>query len=243
MRSSFATFAERFLDMQREIRWTEDGSHTLRVVELDECYHSTHGAIQESMHIFIREGLLRFFSAANCLKSAVNVLEIGFGTGLNAYLTLLEAKKAGISVDYTALELYPLSVEDAMLLNYPELMHDDGDLFEKIHRIPWGEVCEITPWFRLHKVKADFTKYELQGVYDVIYFDAFSPEKQPEMWSESGFRKIYEHAGGEAVMTTYCAKGVVRRAMQSAGFVVERLPGPPGKREILRGLIPLERSS
>ena len=216
--------------MLKKVILTEDGSHTLYVKEIDESYHSTHGAVQESTHIFINMGLKAFLS-----ENEVRVLEIGFGTGLNAYLTLLEAEKIKKPIHYTTLELFPLSVDEALLLNYPEILREDRKLFEKIHRSSWGEDVDVASFFTLHKIKADFTKYEIQGLYDVIYFDAFSPEKQPEMWAEDGFRKIYEHSVNGAVMTTYCAKGVVRRAMQSAGFVVERLPGPPGKREILRG--------
>lgn len=221
--------------MQTEIRLTEDGSHTLHVPEIDECYHSTHGAVQESTHIFIHAGLKEFCGSNLCEGNELRILEVGFGTGLNAYLTLLEAERLKIRIRYTTLELYPLSMEDAMRLNYPEILYSGKDLFTKMHFSSWNEIHEITADFSLHKVQADFTACELQGLYDVIYFDAFSPEKQPEMWLEDGFRKIYEHAGNGAVIITYCAKGVVRRAMQSAGFVMERLPGPPGKREILRG--------
>jgi tRNA U34 5-methylaminomethyl-2-thiouridine-forming methyltransferase MnmC len=241
--------------MHKEIILTEDGSHTLRVEELDECYHSIHGAAQESMHIFVNEGLRAFLNGHEytaCTRRAfrvsghervnpaerdrhdIKVLEIGFGTGLNAFLTLLEVEKLKLGVHYTALELYPLSADDALQLNYPETLCEDRGLFEKIHHSSWEEDNDISPFFTLHKIKADFTRYDLPGKYDVVYFDAFSPEKQPDMWSEAGFRKIYEHVGDGAVMTTYCAKGAVRRAMQSAGFVMERLPGPPGKREILR---------
>ena len=216
--------------MRKEIVLTEDGSHTLRVVEIDECYHSTHGAIQESTHIFIDAGLKEFTPV-----DEIRVLEIGFGTGLNAFLTLLDAEKNKKNIHYTTIELYPLPADEVLLLNYPETLSEDRGLFEEIHRSPWGGDTEITSFFTLHKIKADFVGYKLQGLYDVIYFDAFSPEKQPEMWMEDGFCKIYEHSGDRAVITTYCAKGVVRRAMQSAGFVMERLPGPPGKREILRG--------
>jgi tRNA U34 5-methylaminomethyl-2-thiouridine-forming methyltransferase MnmC len=228
--------------MRREIQMTEDGSHTVRLVELEECYHSTHGAIQESMHIFIRTGLFRFLPAgAIPLKPRVHVLEIGFGTGLNAFLTLLEAEKHNTPIHYTSLELHPLTEEEALPLNYPEALgkHDDDPFrkkrqsFEQLHRSPWEKTSPITPHFTLHKIKADFTGYNLPGLYDVIHFDAFSPEKQPEMWTEAGFRKIYNHATAGAVLTTYCAKGNVRRALQAAGFTVERLPGPPGKREIL----------
>ncbi|MDR0743798.1 MAG: tRNA (5-methylaminomethyl-2-thiouridine)(34)-methyltransferase MnmD [Tannerella sp.] len=218
--------------MQTTIRTTEDGSHTLYVAEMDECYHSTHGAVQESMHVFIRDGLHAFMQQTS---GGINVLEIGFGTGLNAFLTLCEAEKWKRPVRYTSLELYPLAADEAVLLNYPEILHADEQWFEKIHRSSWDTEELITPCFTLCKVKADFTRYELQGLYDVIYFDAFSPEKQPELWSEDGFRKIYAHSTHGAVLTTYCAKGAVRRALQSAGFVVERLAGPPGKREILRG--------
>lgn len=221
--------------MQTEIRLTEDGSHTLHVPEIDECYHSTHGALQESTHIFINAGLKEFCKDSLSEGNQLKVLEIGFGTGLNAYLTLLEAERLKIKMHYTTLELYPLTVDDVVQLNYPEILHGERSLFEKIHLLPWNETCEVSSYFSLHKVDVDFVKYELSGLYDVIYFDAFSPEKQPEMWLESGFRKIFEQSNNGAVLTTYCAKGVVRRAMQSAGFVVERLPGPPGKREILRG--------
>ena len=216
--------------MYKELILTEDGSHTLRVAEIDECYHSIHGAVQESAHIFINAGLKEFMPV-----DEIRVLEIGFGTGLNAFLTLLEAEKINKSVHYTTLELYPLPVDEVLQLNYPETLNGDRGLFEKIHHSVWDEDNDISPFFTLRKIKADFTGCVLSGFYDVIYFDAFSPEKEPEMWSEVCFKKIYEHSGSGAVMTTYCAKGVVRRAMQSAGFVVERLPGPPGKREILRG--------
>ena len=218
--------------MYKEVILTEDGSHTLRVEEIDECYHSTHGAAQESMHIFIDAGLRMFLSDGS---REVNILEIGFGTGLNAYLTLIEAGKLGVQIHYTALELYPLSVNDAMRLNYPEYLGSDRAIFEKIHHLSWNKDNDVTPYFSLNKINCDYTNYELSGLYDVVYFDAFSPEKQPEMWSEDCFRKIYGCAGDGAVITTYCAKGAVRRAMGVAGFLMERLPGPPGKREILRG--------
>ena len=238
--------------MKKDIVITEDGSHTLRVREIDECYHSTHGAVQESDYIFIKSALKHFLSVCRTDgysestadkrdkgiffgdRQEIRVLEIGFGTGLNVYLTLLEAEKMNLMINYTSLELYPLSVEYASLLNYPELIDGDRELFEKIHHASWDEDNDITSFFVLHKVKTDFTEYVINGLYDVIYFDAFSPEKQPEMWMEDGFKMIYGHSDREAVMTTYCAKGAVRRAMQAAGFVMERLPGPPGKREILR---------
>jgi tRNA U34 5-methylaminomethyl-2-thiouridine-forming methyltransferase MnmC len=232
--------------METEIRLTDDGSYTLYVPEIDECYHSTYGAIRESMHIFIRAGLHVWLADrkpdepddagdVTNQKNGINILEIGLGTGLNVLLTLCEAERLKIKMRYTALELYPLTADHALRLNYPERLHTDRRLFEKIHRSPWEEEAHITPSFTLHKTKTDFICYEPQELFDVVYFDAFSPEKQPELWSEEGFGKIYKHAGHGAALTTYCAKGTVRRAMQAAGFVVERLPGPPGKREMLRG--------
>lgn len=222
-----------------ELKITDDGSHTLFVPEIDECYHSTKGAIQESKHIFIDAGLKQ------CGKDEINVLEIGFGTGLNALLTALSPLEGGIFtkiINYTTIELFPISVEQALKLNYPETLEKQSEVssgefrryFEKIHQSPWNEKVQLAENFTLTKLNLDFTKTELQGTFDVIYFDAFSPEKQPEMWSEEMFQKLYNSASENAALTTYCAKGVVRRAMKSAGFVVERLPGPPGKREILR---------
>ncbi len=209
-----------------EIKITEDGSHTLFVPEIDECYHSTKGAVQESRHIFIEAGLKQ------CQKDEINILEIGFGTGLNTLLTALESD---IVVSYTTVELYPILPEQALKLNYSELLENESSkLFEKIHTCELNKAVKITDNFTLTKLHADFTKLELKDKFDVIYFDAFSPEKQPEMWSEEMFQKLYDSASENAVLTTYCAKGAVRRAMKSAGFSVERLPGPPGKREILR---------
>jgi len=217
--------------MNSELIITEDGSHTLFVPAIDECYHSSHGAIQESKHIFIEAGLKQ------CEKSEIRVLEIGFGTGLNAFLTLIEAERSGKQIQYISLEKYPVDIEKALQLNYPEeLSPENRNRFELMHASRWNKEIQISPNFTLEKIETDFTRYDFREKYDVIYFDAFSPEKQPEMWSQERFDKIFEHCNTGAILTTYCAKGVVRRAMQAAGFKVERLPGPPGKREILRGI-------
>lgn len=214
-----------------ELVLTSDGSHTLFVPEIDECYHSSHGAIQESRHIFIEAAL------NHSEKLALSVLEVGFGTGLNAFLTLLEAESCSKFIHYTSLEKYPVDVEKAILLNYPELI-DAGsrNLFEKLHSCSWNEKVPLTSLFELEKVKCDFSNYQFNSSYDIVFFDAFSPEKQPEMWTQLLFEKIYAHCNRDAILTTYCAKGMVRRALQNAGFVVERLPGPPGKREFLRAM-------
>lgn len=217
--------------MQTEIKLTEDGSHTLFVPAIDECYHSTHGAVQESRYIFIEAGL------KHCSKSEIRVLEIGFGTGLNAFLTLLEAQNCSKQIHYTSLERYPVEVEKLLQLNYSDkLSIENQKYFEQIHTSPWNVEVQISPFFKLKKIEADFTQHDFDEMYDVVYFDAFSPEKQPEMWIQERFKMIFDHCNSGAVLTTYCAKGMVRRAMQAVGFMVERLPGPPGKREILRGI-------
>jgi len=215
--------------MQRIIEHTDDGSATLYVPELNEHYHSVKGAQTESQHIFIDMGL-KYVQTAE-----PHVLEIGFGTGLNAFLSLLSANETKRKVHYTGLELYPLEWS-----TIAELKYSDDPLFERIHTTEWEVETEISPYFTLLKKKADFTKIHLaatrmESTVDVVYFDAFAPEKQPEMWTQELFDYLYTIINPGGVLTTYCAKGVIRRMLQAAGFVVERLPGPPGgKREILR---------
>lgn len=218
--------------MERQLEITEDGSHTLFVPQLNEHYHSTHGAIQESVHVFIDAGL------RTCGKNEINVLEIGFGTGLNAFLTMLEAEETGKKIDYTSLELYPVSVTEAENFNYPALTDVSKKIdFLKLHRSPWGKWEQITLYFSLLKLQTDFSQpssFQPENTFDVIFFDAFAPEKQPEMWTQQIFHTLYNLSASNAILTTYCAKGAMRRMLQTAGFTVERLPGPPGKREILR---------
>ena len=172
------------------------------------------------------------------MKSEIKVLEIGFGTGLNAFLTLLEAERTGRKIDYTTLEFYPHLIIDAEKLNYAELTDSTKkDVFRELHKVEWGKWSQLTLYFSLLKMKFDFSKpsdFDTENKFDVIFFDAFAPEKQPEMWAQEIFDKIYSISSENAILTTYCAKGSVRRMLQTAGFVVERLPGPPGKREILR---------
>ena len=220
-----------------ELERTADGSYTLYVPKLDEHYHSVKGALTESQHIFIEMGL------KHSPVSEPRILEIGLGTGLNAFLTLLSAEETRRKVHYTGIELYPVAEETLRKLNYPGIIgkgHEEE--YYAIHRAAWGTEIDLSPWFTLHKIEGDFTRlyYSADVVqpkhgYDIIYFDAFAPEKQPEMWEQSLFNTLYKVLNDGGILTTYCAKGVVRRMLQSAGFTVERLPGPPGgKREILR---------
>lgn len=220
--------------MKRIVELTEDGSHTLFVPELNERYHSTHGAVQESMHVFIDAGL------RECPKNEIRVLEIGFGTGLNAFLALLEAQKTGKKIDFTSLELYPLAFDEAEKLNFAEIVNpQERDNFLRLHSAEWGAWEQITLYFALQKLQLDFSNpanFQPEHQFDVIFFDAFAPEKQPEMWSQQIFDALYSFCNPGAILTTYCAKGAVRRMLQAAGFSVERLIGPPGKREILRAI-------
>ena len=213
-----------------KLEQTADGSYTLYVPELDEHYHSVKGALTESQHIFIDMGL------KHSTVPSPRILEIGLGTGLNCFLTLLTAEETERQIHYTGIERYPLDMETISKLDYPSLIHKghETDYFA-IHQTPWEKDVELSPWFTLHKLEGDFTCYTFDKGYDIIYFDAFAPEKQPEMWEQSLFDKLYHVLNEGGILTTYCAKGVVRRMLQTAGFKVERLPGPPGgKREILR---------
>ncbi|VAW23800.1 putative peptidase [hydrothermal vent metagenome] len=212
---------------------TKDGSHTLYLPGIDEQYHSLNGAITESLHIYINNGYLYQQGEGK------NVFEVGFGTGLNCLLTALESEKQNTPTTYTAIEKYPLPNELARQLNYPELLDKEAvGLFKKIHQANWGKPVMITGTFSLHKIQLDIITQPLPGVLpaDVIYFDAFGPGKQPEIWGLPVFEKVSAIAKKNAVFVTYSVKGTVKRRLISVGFQIEKLPGPPGKKEILRGI-------
>ena len=205
--------------MEHLIELTADGSPTLFVPALDEHYHSVKGARTESVHIFIDMGLRA------CPLPAPRVLEVGFGTGLNALLTWDEAERTGRPVRYTTLELYPLSVDEALALGY----EGAAGRLRALHEAEWEMPVELSPHFTLRKCRADFTTCSLPAAaFDLVYFDAFAPDKQPAMWSEERFATLFAALSPGGILTTYCAKGEVRRRLQRAGFTVERLPGPPG---------------
>lgn len=220
--------------MQREIITTADGSTTIHLVEWDEHYHSIHGAIQEANHVFIKHGLL-FFVETFPQTNPINILEIGFGTGLNAFITLLEAEKLKRSIHYLGVEGFPISTDELKALNYPEeIAPGRSNEFEKLHAIAWEEQHNVHPDFSLHKRHQLFDQIEDVEQFDVIYFDAFGARVQPELWTVSIFKKMYDALKPGGILVTYSAKGSVRRAMLEVGFAVEKLPGPPGKREMLR---------
>lgn len=222
------------MSVKPKIELTADGSHTLFIPELDEHYHSVNGAVQESTHVFIQAGLY------HCKKDTINILEIGFGTGLNAFLTLLATKNTTRKIHYNGLELHPLPKSIIDKLNYSEKYQNiDKDLYNKLHDVAWNKEVEILPNFHLSKIECDFTQFDftsLQTTFDLIYFDAFAPDKQPEMWTQNIFDSLYSVSNQDGILVTYCAKGMVRRMMQQAGYTTERLPGPPGKREMLRAV-------
>lgn len=215
--------------MKRHIKTTEDGSTTIYVPELDEHYHSTHGAIQESMHVFIEAGLNQIS------KNEISVFEMGFGTGLNCLLTWLNRRSNKVS--YTSIEKYPVETDLATQLNFNDALQLDQNHAEKfytMHQAEWDVLAEIHPQFLLRKIEVDIRDYTFESGFDLVYFDAFAPEVQPKLWKQDIFQKLFDAMNVGGILTTYCAKGVVRRTLQSVGFVVERLPGPPGKREMLR---------
>lgn len=224
--------------IQRYSVTTADGSTTLYVPQWNEHYHSVHGAVQESKHVFIQAGLL--FRLANApFKAPLQVLEIGLGTGLNAFLTAQAAKENSCAIDYTAIEAYPITPNEAAQLNLSSnLSAEDANLFSHIHDLPWESMEILSVQIRLRKLEAKLENWQPEQQFDLIYFDAFAPAAQPELWTAEVFKKLFEASSSEAVLVTYCVKGAVRRAMQSAGWVVNKIPGPPGKREITRAIRP-----
>ncbi len=218
--------------MKREFLTTGDGSVTIHLPDWDEQYHSKHGAITEALHVFIQTGLNHFL--AENPQDEITIMEIGFGTGLNALLTVSEIEKLKISCTYLGIEAYPVSAEEVSKLNYSEKTEISASLFQKLHKAPWEEKSEITSYFSLTKRKRFFSEISEENTINLIYFDAFGARVQPELWTEEIFSNMYTALKREGVLVTYAAKGSVRRAMQAVGFKVERLPGPPGKREMLR---------
>ncbi len=223
--------------MKRKIITTADGSKTIQIETWNEQYHSKHGAVQEANHVYIKHGLLFFISECyNDTTQPISVLEIGFGTGLNAALTLQKAEQLQCRVDYLGVEAYPVNSEELDLLDYPQQIDLDPKLFKQLHQTPWEAQQKITDYFNLTKVQKFFDEITDQNAYDVLYFDAFGARVQPELWTAEIFKIMYEALKPNGVLTTYAAIGEVRRTLTSLGFEVERLQGPPGKRHMLRAI-------
>ncbi|GIQ57217.1 hypothetical protein Flavo103_03530 [Flavobacterium collinsii] len=216
--------------MKREIIKTLDGSTTIHLQDWDECYHSKHGAIQEAKHVFIKNGLSLFDS------DPVSILEIGFGTGLNAFITFLESGQKQQPIDYVGVEAYPVDAKEVLAMNYVDELEAAvyKEVFEKMHECEWNQKVAITNDFSLTKRKQFFDEIDDFEIFDLIYFDAFGYRVQPELWSTEIFIKMYKSLRPNGVLVTYAARGVVKRSMIEVGFTVEKLAGPPGKREMFR---------
>jgi tRNA U34 5-methylaminomethyl-2-thiouridine-forming methyltransferase MnmC len=216
--------------VKREIIKTLDGSTTIHLEEWDECYHSKHGAIQEAKHVFIKNGLSLFEN------NPVSILEIGFGTGLNAFITFLESIRKNQQINYVGVEAYPVDASEVLAMNYVAELDalEFENIFEEMHKCEWDKKNEICNDFSLTKRKQFFDEIDDFEIFDLIYFDAFGYRVQPELWSTEIFRKMYNSLKPNGVLVTYAARGVVKRSMIEVGFTVEKLAGPPGKREMFR---------
>ncbi len=215
---------------------TEDGSTTYRMEDLKENYHSLNGAITESHFVYITEGF-NFWTQKNKDREC-NILELGYGTGLMTYMSFLEADRMNRFINYTSLEPYPLTIEEVNLLNYDQFFENSKDLmtFNKFSTISWEETHKVSPHFRITKKKICFEDYKSQKFFDLIYYDAFGAHVQPELWEPELMKKCYSLLNPGGAWVSYCSKGSVRRGLKEVGFSVYRLPGPPGKREMLRAV-------
>ena len=220
--------------MKVEVIQTTDGSSSLFVPELNETYHSTHGALTESNHVFIKNGLDYYIKTNQ--PDSIRILEIGFGTGLNALLTADFEEHNSTKIIYHTLEAYPLEEEIIKSLNYPQLVGKENskELFQNIHQADWEVESPITANFSIQKMHTTLDGFQAKEKYDIIYFDAFAPSKQPEMWDLAVFEKLYSMMNANAILVTYCAQGQFKRNLKSVGFEVESLPGPPRKFEMVR---------
>lgn len=219
-----------------QIITTGDGSHTLFSEQFNEVYKSRHGAIEESKHVFIKEGL-EYALSKRVGEEPVRIFELGFGTGLNAMLTMLEAEKRNIKIDYTTIELYPVDIDTIKALNYTQQLGYEYCYgpYHSLHLVRWNETHQVTPHFAFKKIQDSVFNCQLPtAIYQLIYFDAFAYTHQPEIWSAEVFRKMYDALEPKGILVTYSSKVVVRRAMEEAGFTIEKIPGPPGRREMVR---------
>ena len=215
--------------MKREIIQTQDGSTTIYLPEWEESYHSKHGAVQESYHVFIKNGFSLFQG------KPITVLEIGFGTGLNAFITCLEAAKNEQLVNYVGIEAYPVAFDEAIQMNYSASISPESEsVFKQLDLAVWEMPTQVTPVFNLTKREQFFQDIQDIGLYDLVYFDAFGFRVQPELWSEDVFAAMYKALKPGGVLVTYACRSVIKNAMLAVGFKVEKLPGAPGKREMLR---------
>lgn len=234
----FARWQHKPKPVSMEIITTQDGSPTIRLPDLDVTYHSRFGAVQESRHVFIENGLY----LKSIGRKELQILEIGFGTGLNALLTALESQRLALKVHYTSLDCHPLeqsvwsALDFSSCIEYPFAK----EYFNRIHEAPWNEAAVLTPVFTLEKLNKRVENWMPKAAYDLIYYDAFAPSSQPELWTEEIMVKMFRALKPGGVLVTYCAKSTFKKALKTAGFLVESLPGPPGKREMTRATRPTQ---
>ena len=220
--------------MKRRIISTGDGSKTIQIDDWDERYHSHHGAIQESQYVYIEKGLQHFLAENSNIQQPIKILEMGFGTGLNVLLSYQFSKKHQIPLELTTVEAFPISEEEYSLLDYADQLKIPKEIFNTLHEAKWEERFRLTGDFSVLKIKQTFQEVDFDGVFDIIYYDAFGSRVQPELWNRSIFEKMHKALKKGGVLVTYAAIGQVRRDMTSIGFEVERLDGPPNKRHMMR---------
>jgi len=233
--------------LERKIITTRDGSKTIHFPEINESYHSQHGALQEALHVFIKSGLSHYLSN-NPEKSTLNILEVGWGTGLNAILTFdfMQQNFPDLKVNYTGLEAYPVAMDEVHALKYAELdeIQQHREVYLAMHEADWNEKVNINTNFSLQKLQTTIQDWipnkHTKLHFDLIFFDAFGPRVQPEMWTPAIFEFLFQLTKENGVFVTYCSKGQVRRDLIAAGYTMEKIPGPPGKREMLRGVKKIE---
>jgi tRNA U34 5-methylaminomethyl-2-thiouridine-forming methyltransferase MnmC len=235
LRYKYTTIAYNVIT-EKLIQLTEDGSHTVAIPSINVTYHSRHGAVQESTHVYIEAGLLYFINHNNiAADEAIHLLEIGFGTGLNAVLSLQQALKYNKKITYQTTEPFPLSTPEILKLNYTTFIHPAiAEYFYVMHTCNWNEPVALHPLFSFYKTKTTAEQFRSTQPFHIIYFDAFDPVAQPLLWTEAIFKNMFNLLHNKGILVTYCSKGSVQRAMKAAGFSIEKLKGPPGKREILR---------
>ena len=220
-----------------QIRETDDGSHTIWVDDLNESYHSRHGAITESKHVFIKHGLHHFSQITE--GAEIRILEVGFGTGLNALLTCQYSLEQKSRIKYTTLEPFPLSWGLASKLNYPEILpHPQSNFwFKELHIIDWGHIEWLNPYFSVLKLKETLQEHSTSEQYHICFFDAFAPGKQPDIWNIKVLEIVKHLLQYKGILISYCAQGKFKRDLKALGFTVESLPGPPGKKEMTRAVL------
>lgn len=221
--------------MQREVIITKDGSTTFYIPELNENYHSTNGAILEAQHVFLKHGMHYYLDRFPA--NEISILEIGFGTGLNAWLTWLEAEKMNIKVNYVGVEAFPIATHELAMLNYAKILNDEdkNTKFEHLHAVNWNENHQLDAIFSLLKMEQFFENIDFKNQFDIIYFDAFGFDVQPDLWSTTILKKMYDSLKSNGHFTTYACRTLIKKNLQEVGFVTQKLPGAPGKREMLVG--------